>query len=147
MTANSVLFGITWRDALDATALAVNFEADTFNMALCTNTYTPDADAHDFYNDITNELASSGGYTQPGPQLDSVVINLTVTTDYLTVDFADETISSASFTARQGVLFDNTLTSDPLISAHDFGQDYTASAGNFVIQPAATGAIRFNLDP
>jgi len=146
MAANSVLFGITWRDALDTTGLAVNFEADTFNMTLCTNTYTPDADVHDFFNDITNEVSGTG-YSTPGPQLDTVVINLTVTTDYLTVDFADETISSSTLTARQGVFFDNTLASDPLISAHDFGQDYVSSAGNFIIQPASTGAIRFPLDP
>jgi hypothetical protein len=146
MTANNVLFGITWRDALDATALAVNFEADTFNMTLCTSTYTPDADAHDFFADITNEVSGTG-YSTPGPALDTVVINLTITTDYLTVDFADETIASSSITARQGVLFDNTLASDPLISAHDFGADYTSSAGNFIIQPAATGVVRFPLDP
>lgn len=146
MAANSVLFGITWRDALDATALAVNFESDTFKMTLCTNTFTPDADGYDFFNDITNEVSGTG-YSSPGPALDSVVINLSITTDYLTVDYADETISTASITARQGIMFDDTLASDPLISAHDFGQDYTSTAGNFIIQPAATGAIRFPLDP
>jgi hypothetical protein len=147
VTADNVLFGVNWRDALDATGLALNFEADAFKMSLHTNTYTPDADAHDEYADLTNEHAATGNYTTGGNTLDTVVINLTVTTDYLTVDFADETWASSTITARQGVMYDDTLTGDKLVSCHDFGQDYSSSSGNFIVQPAATGAIRFPLAP
>lgn len=49
---------------------AMNAELDTdvasWTWTLHTSTYTPDRNVHDFVNDLTNELATGGGYTAGG---------------------------------------------------------------------------------
>lgn len=36
----------------------VDFDSDTIKVSLHTSTYTPDQDAHDFQDDLTNEVTS-----------------------------------------------------------------------------------------
>lgn len=50
---------------------APNFDylSDTIKILLCTSSYTPDLAAHDFHNDITNEVANGNGYTTGGATL------------------------------------------------------------------------------
>jgi hypothetical protein len=44
----------------------VDWDSDTFKLTLHTSTYTPDLGAHDYVNDLTNELSTSGNYTSGG---------------------------------------------------------------------------------
>jgi len=55
----------------------IDFENDTFKLALVTSSYTPDRDTHDNFDDITNEVSGTG-YTAGGAAL----ANLTVTRQY-----------------------------------------------------------------
>jgi hypothetical protein len=43
-----------------------DWDSDSWKLSLHTSTYTPDLDAHDYVNDLTNELSTSGGYTSGG---------------------------------------------------------------------------------
>lgn len=54
----------------------VNVLSDTLKMALVQAAHTPDLDAHDYFNDITNE-ASGTGYTAGGQALASKTVTLT----------------------------------------------------------------------
>src|SRR3954462_7564925 len=49
----------------------IDWLSDTIKIALVTNTYTPNTGTHDFFDDITNELASGNGYTTGGETLAS----------------------------------------------------------------------------
>lgn len=54
-----------------ALALALNKEIDwndnNVKLALVTNTYTPNQDTHDYWNDVSaNEVSAGGGYTTGG---------------------------------------------------------------------------------
>lgn len=95
------------------------------------------------YSDVTgnSDEASGTGYSAGGPTLDSVTPTSSGTTAI--GDFADETISGATITAR-GLLIYNSSESNKSISVHDFGSDKTSSGGDFVIQfptPDASNAV------
>lgn len=54
----------------------VDFDTDTVKVALCTSAYTPAPDTHDYFNDITNEVAGTG-YTAGGATLASKTVTYT----------------------------------------------------------------------
>jgi len=116
-----------------------NFTAstgDTFNLAL----YDSDAvlsKATTAYT-TSEELATTGGYTAKGKALTSVTPVLD--SDTAVCDFANVSWTSASFTAR-GCLIFNDDNSDTSVCAIDFGGDKTVTSGTFTIEfPAAAAS-------
>lgn len=74
----------------------IDFDSDTIKATLHTSTYSPDRAAHDYVDDLTNELATSGGYTAGGVTASSKTITKTeanswgsvhATSTAFTVDF------------------------------------------------------------
>ena len=116
-----------------------NFTAssgNTFNLAL----YTSDATLNKSTTAYTtsNEVSGSG-YTAKGNALTSVTPVADSTT--AVCDFADTSFTSASFTARGCLIFNEDATGDPAVCAIDFGGDKTVSSGTFTIQfPAAAAS-------
>ena len=116
-----------------------NFTAstgDTFNLAL----YDSDAVLSKSTTAYTTseELATTGGYTAKGKALTSVTPVLD--SDTAVCDFANTSWTSASFTARGCLIFndDNSHTS---VCAIDFGGDKTVTSGTFTIEfPAAAAS-------
>ena len=119
-----------------------NFTAstgDTFNLALYTSSATLDKDttAYDSTNEITN--TSGSAYSAKGNALTSVTPVLS--TDTALCHFANTSWSSASFTARGCLIFNDTAAGDPAVCAIDFGGDKTVTSGTFTIEfPAASAA-------
>ena len=116
-----------------------NFTAstgDTFNLALYTSSATLDKDTTAYSS--TNEISGTG-YTAKGNALTSVTPVLS--TDTAVCDFANTSWSSASFTARGCLIFNDTAAGDPAVCAIDFGGDKTVTSGTFTIEfPAASAA-------
>ena len=109
-----------------------NFTAssgNTFNLAL----YTSDATLNKSTTAYTtsNEVSGSG-YTAKGNALTSVTPTLDSST--AVCDFADTSFTSASFTARGCLIFNDSATGDPAVCAIDFGSDKTVTSGTFTIQ-------------
>ena len=99
-----------------------NFTAstgDTFNLALYTSSATLDKDTtvYSSTNEITN--TSGSAYSAKGNALTSVTPVLS--TDTAVCDFANTSWSSASFTARGCLIFNDTAAGDPAVCAIDFG--------------------------
>jgi hypothetical protein len=119
-----------------------NFTAstgDTFNLALYTSSATLDKDttAYSSTNEITN--TSGTAYSAKGNALTSVTPVLS--TDTAVCDFANTSWSSASFTSRGCLIFNDTAAGDPAVCAIDFGGDKTVTSGTFTIEfPAASAA-------
>ena len=117
-----------------------NFTAssgDTFNLALYTSSASLGAGttAYASTNEITNTAGSA--YSAKGKALTSVTPVLS--TDTAVCDFANASWSSASFTARGCLIFNDTASGDPSVCAIDFGGDKTVTSGTFTIEfPAAT---------
>jgi hypothetical protein len=126
----------------------IDFITDDIAATLHTATYTPNQDTHDFFDDLTNQLATSNGYTaEDGTGSGKLLAGKTHanTLNVSTLDANDTawTATGAGFTARIAVLSDvtsNVTTTDPLILWTDFGQNETASGGGtFTIAWNASG--------
>lgn len=119
----------------------IDFDSDTLKVMLVTSSYTPDA-AHDFRNDVTNEVTGTG-YTTGGAALTSPTLTL-VGDDYV-FDAADVTWPSSTITARGAVLYKDvgTAATDPLIAYFDFGGNITSTAGTFTLAWNASGILAF----
>lgn len=115
-----------------------NFDAGhTFNMSLYDNTATLDATTTVYTT--SGELADTGNYAAPGQALDNVLSPaITGTTAY--TDFDDEVWSTATFTARGALIYNDTHATDAAVVVLDFGSDKTATAGDFTVQFPAVGA-------
>jgi hypothetical protein len=115
-----------------------NFTAssgNTFNLALYTSSATLNKSTTAYTT--SNEVASSGGYTAKGKALTSVTPVLS--TDTAVCDFANISWTSASFTSRGCLIFNDSAASDQSVCAIDFGGDKTVTSGTFTIEfPAAT---------
>ena len=109
-----------------------NFTAttgNTFNIAL----YTSDASLGAGTTAYTTSNEVSGtGYTAKGNALTSVTPVASNTT--AVCDFSDTSFTSASFTARGCLIFNDSATGDPAVCAIDFGADKTVTSGTFTIQ-------------
>src|SRR3712207_1302567 len=53
----------------------IDLDTDTIKVALVTSSYTPDQDAHDNFDDVTNEVSGTG-YTARGVTLGSVTVTI-----------------------------------------------------------------------
>jgi len=113
-------------------------------VVLCTSTYSPDQDADEFYDDITNELSTGDGYTEGGAALTESDPTYDTGTNEVRLDAADVTWSDSTLTARYAVIYKDTevASTSPLLAYIDFGEDKSSSAGNFTLQFAATGALK-----
>lgn len=118
---------------------------DTFKIALYTNSasFTAATTAYTSTNEITNTAGSA--YTAGGADLANVNPSTSGTTAL--TDFADETWTTASFTARGAMIYNSTpghTYTNPSVVILDFGSDKTASAGDFTVifpTPDASNAI------
>jgi hypothetical protein len=107
-----------------------NSTGNTFKMALYTNAATLDATTTAYT--ASNEVANGNGYTTAGETLTNVTPTSSSTTAY--TDFADVTWTTASFTARGALIYNDTASGDPAVCVLDFGADYTATNGDFTVQ-------------
>jgi|SRR6185436_2337244 len=63
---------------------SIDLDTDTLKIALCTSSYTPAGDTHDFFDDVTNELSAGSGYTAGGATLGSKTLTLTAADSWAT---------------------------------------------------------------
>ena len=142
----SGLYGVTFLNGLK-NDLALDLDdttADRFKVMLVTSSYNPDFGAHDFKADVTNEITGTG-YTAGGESLTSVT--LTQAGGTITWDADDVTWTSSTLTARGAVVYDDSLTNDPLICYIDFGADKSSSSGDFILSFNASGIFTLDLTP
>lgn len=87
--------------------------ADLF-LALVTDAYTPDRDAHDFWADVVaSELANGNGYTTNGFDVTGATLSYDATSDQVRLDIGDVNWTfTAAKTWRYGVLYERTSASD-----------------------------------
>ena len=125
----------------------VDFDSDTIKVALLSSSYTPDQDAHDYFNDVSTYEVSGTGYTTGGITLSSKTATYDSATNVIVLDAADVTWSSSTITARYAVVYDatGTASTSALIGYVDFGSDQSSTNGNFTITWDSTGIVRITV--
>jgi hypothetical protein len=107
---------------------------DTFNIALYDSNATLDATTTAY--SATDEVSGTG-YSAGGQALTNVDPTSSGTTAF--TDFADETFTTATITARGALIYNTTpdttsiSVSNPSVVVLDFGADKTSTAGDFTI--------------
>ncbi len=144
MAVSALMYGKAMEGLVSATAARrVDWVGDTIKVMLCTASYTPDQDAHDFKDDITNEITGTG-YTAGGATLASKTITYTGASNREVLDAADVAWTTATFTARYAVVYKDTgsAATSPVLCVIDFGANETVTAGTFTIQWDAEGVLK-----
>ena len=110
-----------------------DLDSDTIKIALYTSSATINATTTAYAT--TNEVSGSG-YTAGGATLANSTVDKSGTTAY--VDFDNPEWTSATFTAR-GALIYNDTESDLAIAVLDFGGNFSVAGGTFrIVFPAQT---------
>lgn len=113
----------------------IDFDTDTFKVLLTTNSYTPDQDAHDFLNDVTNEITGTG-YTAGGATLSGVSVTYDSGSNEVRILWSDAAWTTATFTARNAVIYKSrggASSADELVAYIPFGSDQSVTAGTFTL--------------
>lgn len=130
-------------------ALGVSLESETLiKVGMVEDGYTPDFNAHDFRNDITNEVAGTA-YTAGGQVITATEITVAgglLTFDAGDVAWAASTIPNAmaayGYVGRGGA-----SSADELLWLSDFVTAASTSAGTFTIQWHASGIFTVDFTP
>jgi hypothetical protein len=112
----------------------IDFDTDTFKVLLTTSAYTEDKDAHDFRNDVTNEVTGTG-YTAGGNTV-TVSVTLDTANDRVDISLGGTTWPSSTITARKAVYYKSrggASSADELVAVNDFGADVTSTNGTFTL--------------
>ena len=105
----------------------------TLNIALYTSSATLSAATTAY---TTSNEVSGTNYSAKGGELTRIDPSTSGTTAL--TDFADETFSSSTITARGALIFNDSASGDPAVCVLDFGADKSSSSGDFtVVFPAA----------
>ncbi len=126
----------------------IDWDSDTIKVALLTNAYTPNQDAHDYFDDVVANQVTGTGYTSGGITLANKTNTYNSATNVIVLDADDVTWASSTITARYAVIYNATPATDatrPLIGYVDFGSDQSSSNGNFTITWDATGIVRITV--
>ena len=109
---------------------------DTIKIALYTSSASLDASTTAY---TTSNETSGTGYSAGGQELTKVAPTSSGTTAF--IDFADETWTTATITARGALIYNTTPAhtyTNPSVLVLDFGGDKTSTSGDFtVIFPTA----------
>jgi hypothetical protein len=120
-----------------------DLDGATYNVMLCTSSYAPDIDTHDFRSDVTNEVTGTG-YSAGGQALASVTVTYDSANNRAVFDAADVVWSSSTITARYAVVYrarGGASSADELLCYVDFGTDVSSTGGAFTIAWHANGIV------
>jgi hypothetical protein len=112
----------------------IDLAGGAIKVALVTSGYLADKDAHDFFNDVTNEV-SGAGYAAGGKTFTGAAVNQDNTNDRAVLVANNVVWPVAAFTARAAVLYKSTgnAATSALIAFIDFGEDRAVSGQDFSI--------------
>lgn len=113
----------------------IDYDTDTFYVMLATSGYSPDYDAHDFRNDITNEV-SGAGYTAGGQACTVTVGAKDVVNNRVDIAVGGAVWGAATITARYAIVYKRrggASSADELVMCVDFGSDVTSTGADFTL--------------
>lgn len=126
----------------------VDYDTDTIKIALVSSAYTPNQDAHDYWDDVSTNEVSGTGYTAGGATLTSKTVSYDSGSNVIVLDAADAVWAASTITARYAVIYDDAgaaAAQKVLVGYIDFGSDQSSTNGNFTVTFDATGIVRITV--
>jgi hypothetical protein len=123
----------------------VDLNTDTFKIMLTTSSYTPDQDAHDFRDDVTNEVGASGSYAAGGGTITGVSVTYDAASNEIRMVWDDLSFTSATITARTAVLYKSrggAASADELIAYCTESGDVSSTASTFTVDVPTTAVLK-----
>lgn len=123
----------------------IDIDSDTLKVALLANTYTPNQDTHDYWDDVSANEVAGTGYTAGGVALANAAVTYDGGTNIVKIDADDASWANSTITARYAVIYDDTpatAATKPLLGYVDFGVDESSVDGTFLITWSADGILR-----
>ena len=120
-----------------------DLDSDTIKIALYTDAATLNATTTAY--SATNEVANGNGYTTGGVTLANASVIINSTSGCFDSDNPEWT--SATFTARGALIYNDTTAGNNSVAVLDFGGDFTVSSGTFRVvfpAPGTTAIIRID---
>ena len=128
---------------------AVDFVDDPVYCMLCTSSYTPNQDSHQYKSDVTNEVVGSG-YFEGGQALTGVeaLYQVSGSLKQLVVTAGNLVWPSVTFSAAYAILYMNSAvpeTQQPLIGYMNFQGTQSPADEAFYINWASAGVFTLTI--
>lgn len=139
MAVTAKAYGLMLKSALNK---EIDYDTDTVKVMLCTSSYSPNQDTHQYKSDVTNEVSGTG-YTAGGTTLANKTVTYDAASNTLKLSCDNPSWASATITAHYAVFYVDTGTAStsPLLCYWDFGADVSASAGTFTLTIPTSGIL------
>lgn len=113
----------------------IDWVSDTIKLALLASSYTPDQDAHDFFDDVSGHEVSGTGYTAGGQTIANRAVVYDGGTNQVQRKGDPVEWDPSTITARYAVVYKDTGTAStsPLIMLVNFESDQSSSGGPFTV--------------
>jgi hypothetical protein len=144
----SGLYYPTWVGILNASQFAIAPLADTVNVAMYTNSVTPNYSTDTAYTAApytTNEVTGTG-YTAGGVALGTKTLSESPTGTIM-FDAADSAWTTSTITNAQGALIYDITVANKALCFVNFGAAYSTTAGTFTIQWNVLGIFTLDITP
>ncbi len=123
----------------------IDTDVDTFKVMALTSSYTEDFDAHNFRDDLTNEVSSSGTNYTAGGNTVTVSVSVDTTNNRVEISLGGTTWPTSTFTARKFAYYKSrggAASADELVALVDNGSDVASAGGTFTLS-ASTLRVQF----
>lgn len=140
MTVTGKLYGLAIKSAFNK---EIDWDTDTIRCMLCTSSYTPNQDTHQYKSSVDNEVTGTA-YNAGGGTVGNCTVTYTGATNVLMLDGDDVSWASSTITARTAVVYDGTPGADasrPLICYQQNDADISSSNGTFTVSWNASGIV------
>jgi hypothetical protein len=111
----------------------IDFNSDDIRIAHASSSYTPDQDAHDYWNDVVANEVTGTNVPANGTTLASCTVTYTGATNTVKLDAADYSIATATATGiAHSIIYDRTPSTDatrPLLGFVTWDTAMSPSAG------------------
>lgn len=141
MAVSSKLYSQTVRNLF---AKNIDYLVDDVKVALLGESYVPDQDAHDFFDDVSASEIAGTGYTAGGLSLTGKTSVYDAVTNTVKLDADDVIWPGSTLTAYYAVFYIETAGlpgTDPLLCYWDFGIGVSSVAAPFTLTIAAAGLV------
>lgn len=119
----------------------VDLSSHTFKMALFEAASNANTLTHDELADLTSQVANGSGYTTGGVTLTGVTWTNSSGTITFDFDFASWIGVTGGFLCQYAVVYDDTVSGDPLICVTNLGSITVGTDEELKIENSASGAF------